>query len=52
MDFQTMYQLYDYYCRMYVYYEIRWTDTRSVDFHLASEFLILGDYFERALRNF
>lgn len=51
MDFQTMYQLYDYYCRMFIHYDTRWLNANSLNFHLANEFLILKEYFERALRD-
>lgn len=52
MDFQTMYQLYDYYCRMYAYYDARWTTAEKEEFFLTNQFIWLADCFERNLANF
>jgi len=52
MDFQQIYQLYDYYNRMYEYYDNTWLTTNSEEFHLANEFFWLKDCLERVLNNF
>ena len=52
MDFQQIYQLYDYYSRMYKYYDVIWRNRDSEEFLLANEFFWLKDCLERALNDF
>ena len=52
MDFQTVYQLYDYCERMYNYYDVTWITSDSESYHLMCQFLWLKDYLENTLNQF
>lgn len=52
MDFQQIYQLYDYYSRMYEHYDIIWLSVNNEEFHLANEFFLLKNHLERVLNDF
>lgn len=47
MDYQTIYYLYDYCCRLTAYYDNEWIDEE--DYILYNQYKYLADFFEKEL---